>query len=630
MKKLIFTNLLLFIVSWTLTLAQTYTVTFKVDMTLELNKGNIKAGDKVYVRGNFNDWGESNELTDANGDRVYEASVQVLASKLEANKGARFKFFHKGVGAPNTGWENDFNTGSKNRELDITANVTLDPFYFNGGSYSGKDVSVKFSVDMTLPIKQGLVPGTDKVTVRGSFNDWGASTELTDPDADKKYTGTVTIKSGTTIAYKFVWVKGAVTNWESLDSASPDVNKDGNRQYGVVDSGNDVTKFWENKDPNVQIASGAINWTVDMSVVKELGLFSDVNDKVQIRGSFNGWSDSDVPKSLMNQNPLLPDQWFIKINYTNAEVNSAQNFKYYVVLKTPGNWRDPYERPLSTGGGDRSIKFEGKANQNVAKLYYDDVYPAFVVPLGQFVQIKFRVDMKDAFDESKQGPNKMVAGDKLYWISSQPLFTRSMNWLDPENQQKENFELTDPDGDKIYEGTLAVNGPSFNGFEYRYAYKKADGTWVFEPSSLGTTRSYRVRYISMTGARKFVQPYNAPQDSWLNQADKSSQLESWPAGLPTSVEGGSSEIPTKFSLEQNYPNPFNPTTTIKFNISSDQFVSLKVFNVLGQEVTTLVNEQLKAGAYQHDFNASKLSSGVYFYTLKAGDFLSTKKMLFLK
>jgi len=627
MKKLFIPLVALFLCAFTFMSAQTYKVTFKADMRMEVNKGTFNpATDKLTVPGGFNNWlneppaNTDKVMTDADADRIYEKEYTVAPGTYD------YKF---NIGL---GWDGKDEPGDNSKVTVTNAAVTVQRF-FKGKAYTKVATDVTFEIDMTLPAKTGFNPATQKVFVAGNFTDWGGgAVQMLDPDGDKVYTVKVNRTSGDILVYKFIYssTTASAGTWESPTVGDDIFGGDKNRQYGVVDGVNTVKRFWENKDPNVQIASGAINWTVDMSVVKELNLFSDVNDKVQIRGSFNGWSDSDKPKSSMNQNPLLPDQWFIKINYTNAEVNSAQNFKYYVELKTPGNWRDAYERPLSTGGGDRSIKFEGKANQDLVRHYYDDVYPAFVVPIGQFVQIKFKVDMKDAFDEAKQGPNKMVAGDKLYWISSQPLFTRSMNWLDPENQQKEYFELTDPDGDKIYEGTLAVNGPSFNGFEYRYGFKKADATWVFEPTSLGTTASYRVRYISMTGARKFVQPFNAPQDSWLNQADKSSQKESWPAGLPTSVEGGSSEIPTKFSLEQNYPNPFNPATTIKFNISSDQFVSLKVYNVLGQEVTTLVNEELKAGAYQHDFNASKLSSGVYFYTLKAGDFLSTKKMLFLK
>ena len=87
---------------------------------------------------------------------------------------------------------------------------------------------------------------------------------------------------------------------------------------------------------------------------------------------------------------------------------------------------------------------------------------------------------------------------------------------------------------------------------------------------------------------------------------------------------------TEFSLEQNYPNPFNPTTSIKYAISSKQFAQLKIYDILGNEVTTLVNEEKPAGNYEVNFDASKFSSGVYFYQLKAGNFISTKKMILLR
>ena len=89
-------------------------------------------------------------------------------------------------------------------------------------------------------------------------------------------------------------------------------------------------------------------------------------------------------------------------------------------------------------------------------------------------------------------------------------------------------------------------------------------------------------------------------------------------------------LPKNFELNQNYPNPFNPSTKIKFSLPKDELVNLKIFNILGQEVATLVHEQLKAGSYSYDFNASKLSSGVYFYRIEAGSFNSVKKMLLIK
>jgi hypothetical protein len=90
------------------------------------------------------------------------------------------------------------------------------------------------------------------------------------------------------------------------------------------------------------------------------------------------------------------------------------------------------------------------------------------------------------------------------------------------------------------------------------------------------------------------------------------------------------ESPTSFELTQNYPNPFNPSTTIRYSMSTLEFVTLKVYDVLGNEVATLVNEEKPVGSYEVDFNAARLSSGIYFYKLQAGSLVETKKMILMK
>jgi photosystem II stability/assembly factor-like uncharacterized protein len=98
----------------------------------------------------------------------------------------------------------------------------------------------------------------------------------------------------------------------------------------------------------------------------------------------------------------------------------------------------------------------------------------------------------------------------------------------------------------------------------------------------------------------------------------------------TSVERTSTEIPTSYHLSQNYPNPFNPSTTISFSIPNSDFVTLKVYDVLGREVATLVNENLTAGSYSYNFDASNLTSGVYLYKLQAGKYNEMKKLVLTK
>lgn len=92
----------------------------------------------------------------------------------------------------------------------------------------------------------------------------------------------------------------------------------------------------------------------------------------------------------------------------------------------------------------------------------------------------------------------------------------------------------------------------------------------------------------------------------------------------------STEVPSGFSLSQNYPNPFNPTTNIKFTVNKAGFVNLKIYDLTGKEVSNLVNENLSVGTYSYTFDASKLSSGIYFYTLKTDNFSQTKKMMLIK
>jgi hypothetical protein len=99
---------------------------------------------------------------------------------------------------------------------------------------------------------------------------------------------------------------------------------------------------------------------------------------------------------------------------------------------------------------------------------------------------------------------------------------------------------------------------------------------------------------------------------------------------PTEVVERKFETPALYSLNQNWPNPFNPSTTISYQLSTQSHVTLKVFDVLGKEVATLVNENKKSGSYEVEFDGSKLMSGIYFYRLQTGNHIETKKLLLLK
>jgi photosystem II stability/assembly factor-like uncharacterized protein len=100
--------------------------------------------------------------------------------------------------------------------------------------------------------------------------------------------------------------------------------------------------------------------------------------------------------------------------------------------------------------------------------------------------------------------------------------------------------------------------------------------------------------------------------------------------VPVGITGNNGNVPKEFALHQNYPNPFNPATNIQFDLPRESFVTLKVFDIRGKEVNTLVSENRQAGSYYITFDASALASGVYFYKITAGDFAKTMKMVLVK
>ena len=164
-------------------------------------------------------------------------------------------------------------------------------------------------------------------------------------------------------------------------------------------------------------------------------------------------------------------------------------------------------------------------------------------------------------------------------------------------------------------GTMTLpGGASYAALRSRYV----------ESDGMNTIVDYN--FISVEGARVslYTEVPNPPTSGVINIDGYS-----WNTQISSSVEQ-INNLPNDFSLSQNYPNPFNPSTTINFSIPEVTFVSLKIFNSLGEEVKTLVSQKLSGGNYKYDWNAINLPSGIYFYTIQAGSFIETKKMILLK
>jgi uncharacterized delta-60 repeat protein len=178
-------------------------------------------------------------------------------------------------------------------------------------------------------------------------------------------------------------------------------------------------------------------------------------------------------------------------------------------------------------------------------------------------------------------------------------------------------------------GYLYVTGSSGgSGTSMDYAtikYNNVGGIqqWAARYNGPGNGQDYATSLVLDGSGSIYVTGYSQGSGSGFDYATvKYSQ--------PVGIEGNNSEIPDKFSLEQNYPNPFNPSTTIGFSLKSEGNVSIKVYDIQGKEVANPVEEKLTAGIYEFKFDASKLSSGTYFYKMVTSDFTDIKKMVIVK
>ena len=170
----------------------------------------------------------------------------------------------------------------------------------------------------------------------------------------------------------------------------------------------------------------------------------------------------------------------------------------------------------------------------------------------------------------------------------------------------------------------SVTHPSSNTISINIALINGSGTTINEtPLDIATINFTKIKSDDIN-----VQPV-------IMQFFSPSSATMWKVGtwndksITTSVNQNKN-TPSKFEILQNYPNPFNPSTTIKYHIPEAGMVTIKVYNILGQEVATLVNEMKNSGSYEVNFNANNLASGTYVYRLQAGAFVQSKKMLLLK
>ena len=170
-----------------------------------------------------------------------------------------------------------------------------------------------------------------------------------------------------------------------------------------------------------------------------------------------------------------------------------------------------------------------------------------------------------------------------------------------------------------WDGAIVVEG------DYGYISAEENGVRVFDLSD--PLHANEVAYYKGVSSARAL----AVNEGYVYVAEKTDGMSVYKNELITSsVEDESDVVPTAYELQQNYPNPFNPTTKIHFTLPEASKMKLAVYNLLGEEVVRLIDAQMSAGNHEIEFNAGKLTSGVYFYRLETSDFVSVKKMMLIK
>jgi hypothetical protein len=213
------------------------------------------------------------------------------------------------------------------------------------------------------------------------------------------------------------------------------------------------------------------------------------------------------------------------------------------------------------------------------------------------------------------------AADGSTWVAHNMLSGMSNNetrsFVQSTPQQSGSFRVVFCSESSGYDTVIYMNTFDItSGFTARTVASNTNlSTGVLAPCVTG----YLFNGVSSGAGAGVIYAGNGPANIWFNGSD-----------IITEVQPISTITPNKYSLSQNYPNPFNPVTKINFAITKNDFVTLKVYDIVGKEVAVLVNKSFTAGKYEVTFDGAKLSSGVYFYKLTAGDFSNVKKMILIK
>jgi len=481
-----------------------------------------------------------------------------------------------------------------------------------------QNTEVVFQCDMGAQVFKGFFdPATDVLVVRGSFqmdagdtaNWYGEMFPLTDSDSDTIYTGSAMIPSslsGTNYEFKFV---NAPNGWEAA----------ANRTFTLAASGPQVLPvYWFSNDSSystVVPVTNTLNFTADISAILGIGAggaFDPAQDSLLVMGlDWDQLGENLIGDRKMVQG-ILPGFYSATLTVTSGPLTVGEGdstkwkFKAFPDARfSNGGWET---------GQDRWHIYQQDGAVIDLPTIVPRIYPLFGA-LQNDVSVTFNVDMSDPVNRYN-GQHIDPATLEFVGMRGGADFLGNWGsgcWCPDDTTAGVMFVLTDM-GNNMYSRTVVVPAGEPGGvFEYKYAmmYPFAD-TVNGGSSPLDNEGGFGVNHQMVLIDGPAIVLNNVFGD------------------FTTNVEQIDDLMPAQFSLEQNYPNPFNPSTTIRYAITEAGLVNLKVYNLLGQEVLTLVNEEQTSGVYEVTLNAKTFSSGIYFYTLTSGKFIDTKKMIMLK
>jgi len=235
----------------------------------------------------------------------------------------------------------------------------------------------------------------------------------------------------------------------------------------------------------------------------------------------------------------------------------------------------------------------------------------------------------------------LIGGKKYFKVKSTDGHSSASNVTPGFKLEKPFYFFKRADSSKIYYYDHRSNGDfvvmdfaaplySRNSFGYVYAKSVGQDYITMSFSSLYGSDYFLTTYSTTIGIRRYARNGGGTSGSSSLVGYFIDGVMFGDTSVVTAVQEQASDSPEEFALEQNFPNPFNPSTTIQFHLPRASFVTLKIHNLLGEEIATLVHEQRAAGEYRVQWQAENLPSGVYVYRLQAGEHLQSKKLVLLR